>query len=76
MFYLYYQLKSIAFTDEFLEAMNEIVRGNMILGLLGKFGDYDTKISKYSNLSKHSRFFGFCDDILSRMEVCDLYVNP
>lgn len=63
-------------TDEFLTIMNDIVHGNMILGFLGMFCEYDTRISKYANLREHSRFFGFCEDILSRMEVCDLYVNP
>ena len=63
-------------TDEFLTIMNDIVHGNMILGFVGRFYEYDTRISKYANLREHSRFFGFCEDILSRMEVCDLYVNP
>lgn len=63
-------------TDEFLDMLEATVEGNMILGFLGKFDEFDSKISRYDHLRNCSRFFGFCSDILSRMEICDLYINP
>lgn len=63
-------------TDEFLKAMNDVVSDKMILGFLGYFNEYEHKLSKYPKLLKNSRYLGFCKDILSRMEICDLYVNP
>ena len=63
-------------TDEFLEAMQDIIRDDIHLGFLGRFQDYDIRMEKYPRLNKHASYFGFCSDILSRMEICDLYVNP
>lgn len=31
---------------------------------------------KYQHLQRYSHCLGFCDDVLSRLEICDLYVNP
>ncbi len=63
-------------TDEFLKTMNDVVSDKMILCFLGYFNEYENKLSKYPELMKNSKFLGFCNDILSRMEICDLYVNP
>lgn len=63
-------------TDAFLDAMDQAVTDNMILGFLGVFKEYEQKVSLRRNLHQKARFFGLCDDTLSFMEVCDLYVNP
>lgn len=31
---------------------------------------------KHQQLQRYSHCLGFCDDVLSRLEICDLYVNP
>ncbi len=63
-------------TDEFLNILDEIFKPDMSLIFIGRFDKYETLIKKYRNLSMQSVYIGFCDDILSRLELCDLYVNP
>lgn len=63
-------------TDEFLMCLEEIIKPDMRLVFVGKFDKYEKSIQKYDKLSAQSAYWGFCDDILSRMEVCDLYINP
>ncbi len=63
-------------TDEFLSMLEPIIDDNMVLGFLGPFVQFEEKIAKYPNLKRNSKLLGCCDDTLSRMEVCDLYINP
>lgn len=73
-----YRLKDEV-TDEFLEMLEEILQKDMYVGFLGTFDDYEERIKKHSKFFEHGEkvsYLGFCEDILSRMEICDLYVNP
>lgn len=63
-------------TDEFLSNLEEIMKDDMHLGFIGTFNTYADYMQKYPKLKTHSSYLGFCEDILSRLEVCDLYVNP
>ncbi len=63
-------------TEEFLAILEEILTPDMYVGFLGVFSKYDERISGFPKLKEQASFLGFCYDILSRMEVCDLYVNP
>lgn len=63
-------------TEEFLICLEEVIKPDMCLVFIGKFDRYEKSIEKYDRLSSQSVYLGFCDDILSRMEVCDLYINP
>ena len=63
-------------TKDFLEMLEEVLQENMHVAFWGKFCKYEEKIRDYPNLKKKSSYFGVCDDILSRMEVSDLYLNP
>ncbi len=63
-------------TDEFLSMLEPIMDDNMVLGFLGPFKRFEEKVAKYPNLKRNSKLLGCCDDTLSRMEVCDLYINP
>jgi len=63
-------------TEDFLEMLNKIIEPNMWIGFLGYFNKYEQYLGKWSKLKKQSSYFGFCKDILSRLEVCDLYINP
>ncbi len=62
--------------DKFLRMLEEIMETNMVFGFLGSFYKYEDYISRFPRLRRQSVFFGFCKDILSWMEICDLYVNP
>ncbi len=63
-------------TDAFLRMLEEIVQADMFIGFLGVFDSYSRRIHKFPHLEKKSAYLGFCQDILSRLELCDLYVNP
>lgn len=62
--------------NQFLKMLEEIIEPNMFLGFLGEFSKYEDYISNFPHLKKQSAYFGFRQDILSWMEICDLYVNP
>lgn len=63
-------------TNEFLQMLEEVIEKNMYVGFFGNFSTYETKIQRFPILKSKSQYFGMCDDILSRMELCDLYINP
>ena len=63
-------------TDEFLNMLNQIIQPDMHIGFLGNFMKFEERMRKFQPLYEHVSNLGFCADILSRMEVCDLYVNP
>ncbi|MCI8390641.1 MAG: glycosyltransferase [Roseburia sp.] len=63
-------------TNEFMKMLDETVSGNMHVGFLGWFYKYEEWIKQYPRLRDYTSHFGFCADILSRLEVCDLYLNP
>lgn len=63
-------------TDEFMSMLEELLKPDMYVGFLGTFSLYEAKVKGFSKLKAQSAYLGFCSDILSRLEVCDLYVNP
>ena len=63
-------------TDEFLQMMDNCMRGTMRWVLWGKFSEYEKCLDRYPKLKERTIFAGACEDILSRLENCDLYVNP
>ena len=63
-------------TDAFLSAIEKIMQDDMYLVFWGYFDKYEESIERYSRLKKNSSYLGFCQDILSRLDICDLYVNP
>lgn len=62
--------------DDFLDMLEEIIDDRIIIGFFGLFEDYNNRIAKHPRLEGHTKYFGMCNDILSRMEVTDLYINP
>lgn len=62
--------------DGFLEMLEQLLRGNMHVVFWGKFGTYRERMERFPNLKEKSSYLGFCEDILSRLELCDLYINP
>ena len=63
-------------SDEFMSMLEELLTPDMYVGFLGTFSSYEAKVKRFSKLKSQSAYLGFCSDILSRMELCDLYVNP
>lgn len=63
-------------TDEFLSLLNDCMKPDMKWIILGSFSKCNEYLEKYPILKQQTINLGFCNDILSRMELCDLYVNP
>lgn len=63
-------------TEEFLKMLEGVVRGNMHIGFFGRFNRYEERIERHPVLKEYTTNFGFCMDILSRLELSDLYINP
>lgn len=63
-------------TDEFLQMLDRSMRGSMRWILWGVFTEYEKCLDRYPKLKERTIFAGTCEDILSRLEICDLYVNP
>lgn len=63
-------------TPEFLQILNDIIEPDMHVGFLGGFNRYEVSMDCFPKLKERSSNLGFTDDILSRLELCDLYVAP
>lgn len=63
-------------TEELLQRLNEIMVQNYFVVFMGRYESYEGKMEKYTKLKRNSVFLGFCVDILSRLEHCDIYLNP
>lgn len=63
-------------TDEFLCMLERCDTEQIFVGLLGKCEQLSEKLSGHETLKDKVKYLGFCDDILSRIEHFDLYVNP
>lgn len=64
-------------TESFCDMLEEVLEDGMQVVFIGRFEKYyEINEKKYPNLKKYSKYLGFCSDILSRLECCDLYVNP
>ena len=63
-------------TDEFLQTLEHIMDETKYVLFVGDFSAYNERVKAYPALFKQSKAPGSCNDVLSRLEVCDLYVNP
>lgn len=63
-------------TPEFLQILNDIIEPGMHVVFLGGFNRYEASMDCFHKLKGRSSNLGFTDDILSRLELCDLYVAP
>lgn len=61
-------------SNEFLQMLDEIVSENIQAVFIGI--EEIRNFENYRNLFRYTYCLGFCKDVLSRLEVCDLYVNP
>lgn len=62
--------------EQFISFLNDILRDDMLIVIIGKCETLESKILKYPKLQEHMLYLGFCEDVLSRLELCDLYINP
>lgn len=63
-------------TDEFLGMLDHILNEKIYMVFIGEFPGYTERIKQFPVLEKRSMALGNCEDVLSRLEVCDFYVNP
>lgn len=61
-------------SDEFLQMLDGIL-GEQLQAVFIGIGEV-INAQNFQRLQKYSHCLGFCNDVLSRLEVCDLYVNP
>jgi glycosyltransferase involved in cell wall biosynthesis len=53
-----------------------VVGKNVVVFVIGKYDSYEMNMEKHSDLKEYVYYNGFSGDILSRIELCDLYLNP
>lgn len=64
-------------TDEFLGLLEGVLENrNIYIAFMGYFSDFEEKMNRHASLKSHVKYLGMVDDILSRIELMDLYVNP
>ncbi len=64
-------------TDELLEMLEELAdKYPIYFAVIGQYDSYEKQMEKFQRLKQRSINFGFCQDTLSRLELCDLYINP
>lgn len=63
-------------TDDFLEMVQSVLKENMQLVFIGFFKKFETVLGRFPKLRRQAVNLGYCKDILSRIELCDLYLNP
>lgn len=62
--------------EQFMSFLNNTLRDDMLVVVMGHCETFESKLSKYPKLRGHMINFGLCADVLSRLELCDLYINP
>lgn len=62
--------------EQFMSFLNDTIRDNMLVIIIGGCKTLESKLLKYPRLKNYILNFGFCGDVLSRLELCDLYINP
>lgn len=63
-------------TDAFLKMVESALQDGMYLVFIGVFDAFSSVFERHPRLRKQAILLGYCQDILSRIELCDLYLNP
>lgn len=63
-------------TEEFFHMLKSVVSKEIGIVFIGKFEHFGEMTAKYPEIKPYAYYLGFCQDILSKLEICDLYVNP
>lgn len=62
--------------EAFMSFLSDTLRDDMLVVVIGKCETFESKLLKYPELQGKILNFGLCEDVLSRLELCDLYINP
>lgn len=62
--------------EQFMSFLNNTLRDDMLVVVIGRCDTFESKLCNYPKLQRHMINFGLCADVLSRLELCDLYINP
>lgn len=63
-------------TEEFFDMLETVVSEEIGIVFIGKFERFAEITAEYPEIKSYVHYLGFCKDILSKLEICDLYVNP
>lgn len=63
-------------SKEFLQMLENTLKENLYVVFVGEFSTYNEQMALLPELKENSMALGSCDDVLSRLELCDLYINP
>lgn len=63
-------------TVEFLEMLKDVKDKNTKAVVVGKWEDYTKLADGHTWFREYVLYLGYCEDVLARLELCDLYVNP
>jgi hypothetical protein len=63
-------------TEKFMCMLAEIVSSEIGVVFIGDFNSLSEYIERYPRLKNNTYALGYCEDVLSKLEICNLYVNP
>lgn len=63
-------------TEEFLEMLEHVLSEKIGVVFIGGFKTFDTCAERHPKIKRYMYSLGSCEDVLSKLEICDLYVNP
>ena len=63
-------------SEEMIALFERIVGEDVIIFLIGNYYIYEQCMEQHPSLRKFVYYKGYCEDVLSRIELCDLYLNP
>lgn len=63
-------------SEEFLDMLKKVLSEQVGIVFIGKFEHFAEATAAYPEIKPYVHYLGFCKDILSKLEICDLYINP
>ena len=62
--------------EEFIDFIKSFTDETMKIVFMGTYNNYDKVCNRDEWFKEHTMYIGFVKDILSHMELCDIYLNP
>lgn len=63
-------------TEEFINMLKSVISEEIGVVFIGSFWNFAKMTAIYPEIKSYAYYLGFCEEILSKLEICDLYVNP
>lgn len=63
-------------TDAFLDMLESVLSEKIGMVFIGPFDKFELRAKEHPAIRPYLYCLGWCSDLFSRMELCDLYVNP